>query len=213
MPVPWPCAACRRLVVRVHHLAAIQREAAATDAIGQSALQAFELSYSLVDAVGIPLGGRLSAFFGARTIFTLGLLAFAVGCLIAALAPTFPLLIAGLIVQASGGAALATLALVVISRVFPVKERGSALGVVGAMVGAGQAVGPIAGGTIGEIFGWRGLFVGPMVLMLLLIPIARRILPNDTATDERRFDILGGLLLGLGAGSALTGKARCPLCP
>jgi DHA2 family metal-tetracycline-proton antiporter-like MFS transporter len=41
--------------------------------------------------------------------------------------------------------------------------------------------------------------------MLLLIPFARRVLPNGGSTDERQFDLVGGVLLGLGAGLFLFG--------
>lgn len=162
-------------------------------------------SYALVYAIGIPLYGRISDVFGIRRIFTIGLLAFATGCLISVLAPTLPLLVIGRIIQASGGAAVAALALVVIAKVIPEDNRGAAMGLVGASVGIGQAIGPMAGGLIGDLLGWRGLFVGPLVLVLVMIPLARRVLPDPPVSGERRFDLMGGTLFGLGAGGFLFG--------
>lgn len=162
-------------------------------------------SYALVYAIGIPLYGRISDVFGIRRIFTIGLLAFAVGCLISVVASNLPWLVTGRIIQASGGAAVASLALVVIARVIPDGRRGAAMGLVGASVGIGQATGPIAGGIVGDLLGWRGLFLGPFALMLVMIPFARRVLPDPPVTGERRFDLVGGSLFGLGAGGFLFG--------
>ena len=79
------------------------------------------------------------------------------------------------------------------------------MGLVASSVGIGAAVGPIIGGVFGQLLGWRALFAGSLVLMLLLIPFARRVLPNGGSTDERQFDLVGGVLLGLGAGLFLFG--------
>jgi DHA2 family metal-tetracycline-proton antiporter-like MFS transporter/DHA2 family florfenicol/chloramphenicol resistance protein-like MFS transporter len=162
--------------------------------------------YSLAYAIGVPLYGRISDFFGVRRVFSVGLLGFAAGGVICALAPSFAILVLGRIVQGIGGAAVPALASVAVARVLPPGRRGGALGVVASSVGIGASVGPVVGGAVGQLFGWRALFVGSLVLMLGLIPVARRVLPNDSSVEgERRFDLIGGVLLGLGAGLFLFG--------
>jgi MFS transporter, DHA2 family, metal-tetracycline-proton antiporter len=161
--------------------------------------------YALAYAIGVPLYGRISDLFGVRRVFALGLLGFALGGLICAFAPSLVVLVLGRLVQGIGGAAVPALALVAVAKVLPPGKRGGALGLVASSVGIGAAVGPIAGGAVGQLFGWRALFVGSLVLMLLLIPFARRVLPNGGSEDERRFDLIGGVLLGLGAGLFLFG--------
>ena len=162
--------------------------------------------YSLAYAIGVPLYGRISDFFGVRRVFTVGFLGFAAGGVICALAPSFAILVLGRIVQGIGGAAVPALASVAVAKVLPPGQRGSALGVVASSVGIGAVVGPIIGGAVGQLFGWRALFVGSLVLMLALIPIARRVLPNGGSVEEKRgFDLIGGALLGLGAGLFLFG--------
>lgn len=165
-------------------------------------------AYSLAYAIGIPLYGRLSDFFGVRRVFTLGLLGFAAGGLICALAPSLVVLVLGRLVQGIGGAAVPALASVAVAKVLPAGERGGALGLVASSVGVGSVVGPVVGGVFGQIVGWRALFVGTLVLMLLLIPFARRVLPDGGSKDERRFDLLGGTLLGLGTGLFLFGVTQ-----
>lgn len=169
---------------------------------GASAAQAgwVVTGFALAFAVSVPLYGRVSDLFGVRRVFVLGVLGFALGGLLCTLAPTLAVLIAGRVVQAAGGAAIPALATIAIAKTLPPGSRGGALGLVASSVGLGSAVGPIAGGTVGQLFGWRALFVGSLVLALLLVPLALRVLPDDRSTGERHFDLLGAALLGLGAG-------------
>ena len=117
-------------------------------------------SFALAYAVSVSLYGRVSDLFGVRQVFTFGVLGFALGGLICALAPSLPLLILGRVVQAAGGAAVPALATVAVARIVPEGNRGSALGLVASSVGIGAAVGPVVGGVVGGLLGWRALFVG-----------------------------------------------------
>ena len=164
--------------------------------------------FMLVMAVGIPLYGRVSDIFGVRRVFSLALVLFAAGGLVCALAPSLPVLVLGRAVQATGDAAIPALAVVAVARVLPPGKRGGALGLVGSSAGIGAAVGPIAGGVVEQVADWRWLFWGTLFLMLALIPFARRVLPNGASGGRRRFDLAGGILLGLGAALFLFGVTR-----
>ena len=83
------------------------------------------------------------------------------------------------------------------------------MGLVASSVGIGAAAGPFLGGAVGQLFGWRPLFYGSLVLMLLLVPFALRVLPDSSSRGgERRFDLAGGVLLGLGSGLFLFGVTQ-----
>jgi MFS transporter, DHA2 family, metal-tetracycline-proton antiporter len=161
--------------------------------------------YLLVYAVGIPLYGRVSDLFSLRWTFSLGLLVFAAGSLFCALAPNLSLLVFGRIVQAAGGAAIPALASASVAKVLPPGERGTALGLIFSSVGIGAAVGPILGGVVDSIAGWHALFYGTMLLTLILLPVAFYALPDTESSDERSFDLPGGILFGLTAGLFLFG--------
>jgi len=161
--------------------------------------------FFLVLAIGVPLYGRISDFYSLRRVFALGLLVFAAGGLICALAPNLSVLVFGRIVQAAGDAAIPALAFVAVAKALPPGRRGGALGLIASSVGIGAAAGPIVGGAVGQLFGWRALFLGSLVLMLLLIPFALRVLPDGGSEGERRFDLAGGILLGFAAGLFLFG--------
>ena len=164
--------------------------------------------YSLAYAVGVPLYGRISDFFGVRAVFSVGLAGFAVGGMVCALAPSLTILVFGRIVQGIGGAAIPALAIVSVAKVLPAGERGAGIGLIGASLGTAAAIGPVLGGVVGQFLGWRALFVGTLVLALVLIPFAHRVLPDGGSTDERAFDLIGGVLLGLAAGLFLFGVTQ-----
>jgi DHA2 family metal-tetracycline-proton antiporter-like MFS transporter/DHA2 family florfenicol/chloramphenicol resistance protein-like MFS transporter len=161
--------------------------------------------YSLAYAIGVVLYGRISDLYGVRRVFVAGALGFAAGGFVCSLAPSLALLVLGRIIQGIGGAAVPSLATVAVAKVLPPGKRGGAMGLIASSVGIGSAVGPLVGGVLGQIAGWRLLFAGSLGLMLLLIPFARRVLPTNGTPGERRVDLLGGLLLGLSAGLFLFG--------
>jgi len=151
--------------------------------------------YSPAYAVGVPLYGRISDLFGVRDVFSVGLAGFAVGGMVCALAPSLAVLAFGRIVQGIGGAAVPALAIVSVAKVLPAGERGAGIGLIGSSLGTAAAVGPVLGGVLGQLLGWRALFVGTLALALVLIPFARRVLPDGGSEgggrDERAFDLLG----------------------
>jgi DHA2 family metal-tetracycline-proton antiporter-like MFS transporter len=161
--------------------------------------------YLLVYAVGIPLYGRVSDLFSLRWTFCLGLLVFAAGSLFCALAPNLLLLVLGRIVQAAGGAAIPALATASVAKVLAPGDRGTALGLIFSSVGIGAAVGPILGGVVETVAGWQTLFLGTLLLALIVLPIAFRELPHTERSDDRSFDLPGGVLLALAAGLFLFG--------
>ncbi len=164
--------------------------------------------YLLTYAVGIPLYGRAADVFSIRRAFTAGLLTFAAGSLLCALAPGLVILVLGRIVQGAGGAAIPALSSVSVAKILPPGERGSALGLIVSSVGIGAAIGPIVGGAVGALAGWHYLFVGTLILTAVLIPAAHYVLPGDSPKEARGFDLTGGILLGLAAGLFLFGITR-----
>ncbi|HEY6712547.1 MAG TPA: MFS transporter, partial [Rubrobacter sp.] len=145
--------------------------------------------YLLTYAVGIPLYGRAADVFSIRRAFMVGLIAFAAGSLICALAPSLGALVFGRIVQGAGGAAIPALASVSVTKVLPPGERGAALGLIVSSVGIGAAIGPILGGAVGALAGWHYLFVGTLILTGALIPAALYVLPDDSPEEARGFDL------------------------
>ncbi|MDY0222079.1 MAG: MFS transporter [Desulfobacterium sp.] len=102
--------------------------------------------------------GRLSDIRGKRVVYTGGFIIFTLGSLLCATAITPFFLIVSRIVQACGAAMLMACSPALIVDTFPAKERGKALGMVGAVVAAGLTAGPVAGGILLDLFTWRFIF-------------------------------------------------------
>src|SRR5688500_8292139 len=117
-------------------------------------------SYSLVFGSLLLLGGRLADLVGRRRVFMTGLLVFTGASVAAALAGGEETLFAARAAQGLGAALLSPAALAIIMATFTGgTERAHALGVWGAVGGAGAAVGVLLGGALTSLVGWEAIFL------------------------------------------------------
>ncbi|MGW1990987.1 MFS transporter [Embleya sp. NPDC001921] len=117
-------------------------------------------AYGLAFGALLLPGGRAADLVGRRRLLLGGLAVFASAALAAALATTGWQLITARALQGIGAAAIAPAALSLVMQVFPPGPgRGKALGVWGAVSGAGGAAGVLLGGVLTEGFGWRSVFL------------------------------------------------------
>jgi len=105
------------------------------------------------------LGGRAADVAGRRRVFLTGLTAFTAASLASGLAPSAGALIAARAGQGIGAALLTPAALSVITTTYAGAQRATALGIWGAIGGAGAAVGVLAGGILTTWLGWRSVFL------------------------------------------------------
>ncbi|MGP4100843.1 MFS transporter [Nonomuraea sp. KM90] len=161
--------------------------------------------FLLMFSVGIPFYGRISDRVSLRRLFCFALLAYAAGSLICALAPDLLVLVLGRVVMGVGAAAIPVLSIIAVTTLMPADRRGAGIGVISASAGIGTAAGPAVGGGIGQFLGWPALFWIMLAIALVLLPAAARVLPGDAPSGAGRFDLPGGILLGLGAGLVLFG--------
>ena len=153
-------------------------------------------SYSLMFGSLLLLGGRAADLLGRRRVFLAGLAVFTLASLASALASGAATLFAARAVQGVGAAMLSPAALSIILTTFSEgRERARALGVWGAVGGAGAAIGVLLGGTLTELVDWRAIFVINLPVGLVLGVAALRIVPADTARPRwRGLDLRGAAL-------------------
>ena len=171
-----------------------------------TAIQAVITLYSLVMAMFMVAGGKVGDLLGRRPAFTLGLIVYAAGSSITALAPNVVVLAVGWSVLEGLGAALVMPALAaLIAGNYDGRERAIAYSVIGAVAGAGIAVGPIVGGWATTTLTWRVVFVGEVVIVLGVLACVR--LLRDPPSDARRprLDLVGVWLSALGLGLLVVG--------
>ena len=117
------------------------------------------LSYLVAYTVTVPVTGRISDFAGRMPVFSVALLLFTVGSIVAAMADSLGWMIAGRTLQGLGGGAMLPVSMALIADVVPSMRRASALGLVAAADTFGWVLGPVYGSVINGIFGsWRAVF-------------------------------------------------------
>ncbi len=152
---------------------------------------------SLGLAVALLTVGALADAFGRRRVLVLSSAVLAVTSALGAVAPSMTVLIAARILQGVAGAGILAAALGAIGHAFPTGHRRAlATSVWGAAVGAGIAIGPLAGGTLASSIGWRSSYWLEAIAAALLMPAAAR-LAESRASTKRSLDLSGAVVLAL----------------
>jgi EmrB/QacA subfamily drug resistance transporter len=156
------------------------------------------LSYVLVVASLLLTVSRLGDIRGKKRIFSWGLGLFTAASLLCGLAPSVGWLIFFRAVQGVGAAMSQGLGIAIVTEIAPPAQRGKAIGMVGATVAMGLAMGPSVGGLIIEYVGWRWIFLLNIPLGILAQVIIVRHMPSlPPVHGGQSFDIPGALLAAL----------------
>src|SRR5579859_6993389 len=135
-------------------------------------------AYVLASGGLVLLGGRAADVAGRRRVFLAGLAVFTAASLASGLAPVAGVLIAARAGQGLGAALLTPAALSVITTSYAGPQRATALGVWGALGGAGAAVGVLAGGVLATWLGWRSVFLVNVPVGVAAALAATHLLPR-----------------------------------
>lgn len=158
-------------------------------------------SYTLVFGGFLLLGGRLADFFGRRRMFMSGMALFGVASLAGGFAQSEEWLIVARAVQGLGAALASPAALSIVTTTFAEgSERNRALGIWGAVAGAGGAAGVLLGGILTEWAGWEWvLFVNVPIAAFVVWQAPRRLIESrEEDESERTLDIPGAVSITAG---------------
>ena len=150
--------------------------------------------YIVANLVSSPLLAKASDRFGRRTSFLASVVLFGIGSIIVATSVDVTMLLIGRAIQGFGAGGIFPVASAVVGDVFPVEQRGRALGMIGAVFGIAFLLGPIIGGVL-LLFGWQWLFWVNVPIMLLIIGLGVRLLPTGGGNAGGAFDWLGSIVL------------------
>jgi MFS family permease len=129
--------------------------------------------FSLCFAVATAVFGRIADLAGLRTPLVVGVVLMAVGSAIVGLAPSLPIILAGRVVQGIGSGAVPVLANGIVAARWDGPARSALFGTLMAVVSVVSGSGPVIGGTVEAVLGWRWVFALPALGLLLIVPIAR----------------------------------------
>jgi EmrB/QacA subfamily drug resistance transporter len=148
-------------------------------------------AYSLTLAAFLLTAGVIGDMFGRREVFAIGLGIFSVASLICGLSTSSLMLNLSRAAQGVGGAVMFATSLALIAGAFSGRERGTAFGIYGAVLGGAVAVGPLVGGAITSGIGWRWIFFVNVPIGVLAITVTLAKIQESKDPNERRVDWLG----------------------
>jgi EmrB/QacA subfamily drug resistance transporter len=152
------------------------------------------------------LGGAAGDRYGRMRLLVFGTLLFGLGSIGCALAPSLPWLLAARGIQGIGAALLMPNSLAILGASFSGEARGRAIGIWASMGAVMGAAGPVFGGWLIDMVGWRAIFlinlppaIGAILLALIFV--------KDTRREEGgpALDVPGGLLATAGLGAVTWG--------
>jgi len=163
--------------------------------------------FSLTMAIMIPLTAFLIKRFSTRRLFLTSMAINMAGIVICMLSRSFPVMMAGRVLQAISSGMTTSLAQVMILTIFPPDKRGSAMGWYGLSLSAAPIVAPAIAGIIIDAAGWRMVFALSLAIVAGAFIYSLFVMDNVLETSRPNFDILsfilsamafGGITLGIG---------------
>ncbi|MEU0207460.1 MFS transporter [Streptomyces canus] len=151
-------------------------------------------AYLLSASIFTPILGRLGDLIGKKRTLVAVLVTVAVGCLLAALAPSIGVLIVARVVQGVGGA-LFPLSFGIIRDEFAASQVSGSISNLSAVIAAGGGVGMVAAGPIVTALDYRWLFWIPVAIVIAATLIAVRYVPESPNRAQGNVNWLGAVLL------------------
>jgi EmrB/QacA subfamily drug resistance transporter len=148
-------------------------------------------AYSLTLAAFMLTAGVVGDMFGRRGVFAIGLGIFTASSLLCGLSTSSLMLNLARGAQGVGGAIMFATSLALIAAAFQGKERGTAFGIYGGVIGGAVAVGPLIGGAITSGFGWRWIFFVNVPVGIVAVAITLTRVAATKERNQRRIDWIG----------------------
>jgi EmrB/QacA subfamily drug resistance transporter len=168
-------------------------------------------SYMLAAAMFLVPLGRLADIHGMKKVFTYGMWVYLVSSVLMVYTPSAVALIALRGVQGIGVAMIFGTSMAILTSVFPLKERGKALGVNVGFTYVALSVGPLFGGFMTEHLGWRSIFWVVVALAAITLVVVYWKLKGEWAPARgRKFDVTGAVVYSLALLVLMTGVSMLP---
>jgi MFS transporter, DHA2 family, multidrug resistance protein len=164
--------------------------------IGHDSLQWVATGFLAATTTTMLATSWLVESFGQRRTFVVTMFVFQAASLLGAASWNTESLIAARVMQGAAAGVMQPLSMIAVFEVFPLEERGRAMGLFGFGVVLAPAVGPAIGGLLTQAFGWRAIFLLSLPFCVAALPLGWRWLPPAKGSGPRQpFDWLGAILL------------------
>ncbi len=140
--------------------------------------------------------GRVGDTFGRKRLYILGMVVYGIGLALCAIAQDLGHLVIYRLIQSAGFAAHLATGHAIVTASFPPEERGKALGITGAVSGAGTLIGPVVGGLLINAFGWPSIFYLRLPVVVICVGMAWTMLKEPSLPRAGgKFDLAGAAVL------------------
>nr|WP_137597257.1 MDR family MFS transporter [Paucilactobacillus kaifaensis] len=173
--------------------------------ISTATVQWLTTGFLMVNGIMIPVSAFLSNRFPTKWLYIVAMSIFEIGTVMAWIAPSFAVLLAGRLVQAIGVGIAMPLLQTIMLTIFPANKRGAAMGMAGIVVGLAPALGPSLSGWIIDNYSWRDLFGMIVPIMAIVIIGSFFFMKNVIETGRPKLDFWSLVLSTLGFGGMLYG--------
>ena len=156
------------------------------------------MAFLMASAMFVLIFGRLADMYGRKRVFMTGTVSVIITSLLAAMSVNGELLVAARFLQGVSAAMLYATQIAIVSSVFPPARRGHAIGLTVSTIYLGLTFGPVIGGYLIDIAGWRASFVFHIPLAIIVLLIAFFKVPGEWLSEEKGiFDIKGSTIYSL----------------
>lgn len=173
--------------------------------VSETTVQWLTSVYAMVEAIVIPMNAFLLGRFSVRKLFAGAFVLFAGASVLAALAPTFGLLIVARVLQATATGVAMPMVWTLILLMAPKENRGVVMGLVGLVISFAPAIGPPAAGALIDLLGWRSLFFIVAGISVVVVVLTLALLKNREGFERTSFDAPSIVLSSLGMFGLLYG--------
>ena len=181
-------------------------------------------SYLIVGIATMSPGGKLGDRIGHRPSLVIGMVIYGAGSIVGFSLANLLSLAFARIAMAVGGAMTVPATMALLRNLVPPEKRARTFGYFGSVMGTAAGIGPLVGGELTSLFGWRSVFIANIPVILVAYFLIRRSTDSQasarrgsdsgassrSSTDSEassrsrvthqspRFDVLGSVLLGSG---------------
>lgn len=173
--------------------------------VSENTVQWLQSIFMLVNGIMIPITAFLINKFTTRKLFMFAIGIFTVGTIVGAIAPTFSLLLVGRVLQGAGAGIMMPLLQTIMFLLFPLEQRGRAMGLFGLVIAFAPAIGPSLSGYLVDNFPWRSVFFVVLPIAVIILIGSYFVLKNVTPQTNPPVDLLSIVLSTLGFGGLLYG--------
>jgi MFS transporter, DHA2 family, lincomycin resistance protein len=173
--------------------------------IKETTVQWLTTGYLLTLGILVPVSGLILQWFSTRQLFIVSLALSIIGTFIAAIAPTFDLLMVARVVQAMGTALMLPLMFNTILLIVPPYKRGKIMGLMGLVIMFAPAVGPTLSGLILKTLSWHWIFWVSLPFLVFALVFGIAFMQNVSTPTKPKIDILSIVLSTIGFGGVVYG--------